>query len=230
MRAALPTGLTRREIAARAARDLHEGMYVNLGIGLPETVPEFIDPKHEVIFQSENGVIGVGPAPAPGAVDPDLINAGKKPVTLLPGGAFVHHNDAFVMIRGGHIDVALLGAFEVSAQGDLANWQTDRLNSAPAIGGAMDLAVGAGEVRVLMEHTTRELQPRIVAACRYPLTARGVVKRIYTNLAVLTVTAAGLYVDEMIAGLSRDDLQAITGAPFLEESPFAPLTVTVEKN
>ncbi|MBX6426507.1 MAG: 3-oxoacid CoA-transferase subunit B [Variibacter sp.] len=212
------TPLSRRQIAWRAAQDLPDGAYVNLGIGLPTLVSDYIPEGREVVFHSENGVLGLGPAPAPGEEDPDLINAGRGLVTIVPGGAIVHHNDAFLIIRGGHLDYSLLGAFQVSAAGDLANWATDDPTFPPGLGGAMDLAVGAKEVRVLIEHTTKDGRPRLVARCTYPLTAARCVKRIYTNLAVLDVTEAGFVVREMVAGLDAPALQRLTDAPLA----FAP--------
>ena len=198
-------------IARRAAEDLPEGATVNLGIGLPTLVADHRPPDREIIFHSENGLLGVGPAPSPDQLDPELINAGKAPVTLLPGAAIFHHNDAFMMMRGGHLDYALLGAYQVGANGDIANWITDSDARAPAVGGAMDLAVGARQVWALMEHTTRDGKPRILARCTYPLTAAGVVTRIYTELAVIDVND-GLYVRELAAGVSFDHLQSLTGA------------------
>jgi 3-oxoacid CoA-transferase B subunit len=206
------SGRTREEICRRVAQDLADGSYVNLGIGLPTLVPPFIPADREVVFHSENGLLGVGPPPEPGHEDPDLINAGKQLVTLLPGGSIFHHADSFLMIRGGHIDLALLGAYQVSAQGDLANWTTDADDEAPGVGGAMDLAVGAKQVWVIMEHTTRAGEPRIVERCTYPLTAARCVTRIYTNLAVIDV-AAGLIVREIVDGLDLAGLQQATGAP-----------------
>jgi len=205
-------GLSRRQLAWWCAQQLRDGMYVNVGIGLPGYVPRFVPADREVVFQSENGVLGVGPTPATEAIDPDLINAGKEPITLLRGGAFFNHTDAFVMIRGGHIDVALLGAFQVSAAGDLANWRTDRDDRAPAVGGAMDLAVGAREIWVLMEHTSSDGALRILPACTYPLTAAGVVDRIFTDLAEIAVTDDGLVVTGIADGVSRAELEAATGA------------------
>ena len=166
----------------------------------------------EVVYHSENGILGMGPAPAPGEEDPELINAGKQPVTLLPGGAFFHHTDAFLMMRGGHVDVTVLGAFQVSETGDLANWATDDVTHPPAVGGAMDLAVGAKRVLVMTTHTTRDGAPKLLPRCTYPLTAAGVVDRVYTDLAVLDVTVEGFLVREMAAGLTRDDLQGATAA------------------
>jgi 3-oxoadipate CoA-transferase beta subunit len=204
--------LSRRQMAWRAAQDIDEGAYVNLGIGLPTLCSDFIPKGREIVFHSENGLLGMGPAPKPGEEDQDLINAGKQFTTMVPGGSFFHHNDAFLMIRGGHIDIALLGAFEVSEKGDLANWTTEDPNFAPGVGGAMDLAVGAKEVRVLVEHTTKEGRPRIRKACGYPLTAPHCVKRVYTNLAVLDVTKEGVVVREMVDGLDLAGLQKLTEA------------------
>ncbi len=201
----------RLAIARRAAQDLPEGAYVNLGIGLPTLVADHRPQDREIIFHSENGLLGMGPAPSPEALDPELINAGKAPVTLLPGAAIFHHNDAFMMMRGGHLDYALLGAYQVAANGDLANWITDSDARAPAVGGAMDLAVGARKVWALMEHATRDGQPRILERCTYPLTAAGVVSRIYTDLAVIDVQD-GLHVRELSEGVSFDHLQSLTGA------------------
>lgn len=202
--------LTRRQMAWRAAQDIVDGAYVNLGIGLPTMVSDFIPADREIVFHSENGILGMGPAPKPGEEDKDLINAGKGLTTIVPGGAFFHHNDAFLMIRGGHLDLALLGAFEVSEKGDLANWTTEDPNFAPGVGGAMDLAVGAKEVRVLVEHTTKDGKPRIRKTCGYPLTAPRCVNRVYTNLAVLDVTRDGIVVREMVDGLDIAGLQKVT--------------------
>jgi 3-oxoadipate CoA-transferase beta subunit len=202
--------LSRRQIAWRAAQDLGDGAYVNLGIGLPTLVADFIPAGREVVFHSENGVLGLGKAPGPGEADSDLINAGKGPASLLPGGSFFHHTDAFLMIRGGHLDYSLLGAFEVSGTGDLANWTTEDPDYPPGVGGAMDLAAGAKEVRVLCEHTTKDGQPRIRHRCIYPLTAAGVVRRVYTNLAVLDIGSGEVLVREMVEGLGIAELQAKT--------------------
>ena len=204
--------LSRRQIAWRAAQDIRDGAYVNLGIGLPTLVSDFIPKDREVVLHSENGILGMGPAPKKGEEDPDLINAGKGLTTLLPGGAFFHHNDAFLMIRGGHLDLALLGAYEVSEEGDLANWTVEDPTTPPGVGGAMDLAVGAREIRVILEHNTREGAPRIRKRCHYPLTAAGVVKRIYTNLAVIDVAPDGLVAREMVPGLDFAGLQERTEA------------------
>jgi 3-oxoadipate CoA-transferase beta subunit len=204
--------LTREQVARRVGRDVPEGAYVNLGIGLPTLVANFVPSDREVVYHSENGILGMGPAPAPGEEDLDLINASKHFVTLRPGAAIVHHTDAFAMIRGGHIDLALLGAFQVSAQGDLANWSTGEDGNAPAVGGAMDLAAGAAAVWVLMEHVTKSGAPKIVRKCSYPLTAPRVVKRIYTNMAMMDVTADGLVVREIAPGFDFASLQKNTDA------------------
>lgn len=204
--------LNRRQIAWRAAQDLTDGAYVNLGIGLPTLVSDFIPADREIVLHSENGILGVGPAPGGNEVDWDLINAGKQPITLITGGSFVHHTDSFLMIRGGHLDLALLGAFEVSENGDLANWTTDDPGFPPGVGGAMDLAVGAKEIRVLVEHTTKAGAPRIRRHCGYPLTAANVVRRIYTDLAVIDVTPEGLMVREIVDDIDFPALQAKTEA------------------
>ncbi|MGY1716490.1 3-oxoacid CoA-transferase subunit B [Geodermatophilus sp. SYSU D01106] len=201
-----------RAVARRVARDIPDGSYVNLGIGLPTLVADCVGSDKEIVYHSENGILGMGPAPAPGAEDPELINAGKQPVTLLPGGVFFHHTDAFLMMRGGHVDLTVLGAFQVSEAGDLANWATDDASHPPAVGGAMDLAVGARRVLVMTSHTTKAGEPKLVPRCSYPLTAAGVVDRVYTDLAVLDVTTEGFLVREMVAGLDPDDLQGATAA------------------
>jgi len=205
-------GLTPVAMARRVAADIPDGCYVNLGIGLPTLVGDVVGADKEIIYHSENGILGMGPAPADGEGDPELINAGKQPVTLLPGGAYFHHTDAFMMMRGGHIDVTVLGAFQVSERGDLANWATDEATMPPAVGGAMDLAVGAKRVLVMTTHTTRDGRPKLMAACTYPLTAAAVVDRVYTDLAVLDVVADGFLVREMVAGVSRGELQSLTAA------------------
>jgi 3-oxoadipate CoA-transferase beta subunit len=202
--------LSRRQMAWRAAQDIESGAVVNLGIGLPTLCADYIPAGREIIFHSENGLLGMGPAPAKGQEDPDLINASKQLVTLVTGGCYFHHNDAFLMIRGGHIDLAMLGALEVSEAGDLANWITNDPQAVPGVGGAMDLAVGAKEVRILLEHTTKEGEPRIKKSCTYPLTAAQCVSRIYTNLAVIDVTEDGLVVREMVDGLDLAQLQKLT--------------------
>jgi 3-oxoadipate CoA-transferase beta subunit len=202
--------LSRRQLAWRAAQDIADGAYVNLGIGLPTMCSDFIPAGREIVFHSENGILGMGKAPGPGEEDPDLINAGKGLTTLVPGGSFFHHNDAFLMIRGGHLDLALLGAFEVSADGDIANWATNDPYHPPGVGGAMDLAVGAKEVRALFEHTTKDGEPRIRNRCTYPLTGMKCVKRLYTNLAVIDVTPDGMVVREMVEGMDLGKLQSLT--------------------
>jgi 3-oxoadipate CoA-transferase, beta subunit len=204
---------SRDQIAARVARDIPEGAYVNLGIGLPTLIGNHLPKDREVFLQSENGILGLGPAPAKGEEDEDLINAGKQPVTLLTGGAYFHHGDSFAMMRGGHLDICVLGAFQVSAEGDLANWHTGEPDAIPAVGGAMDLAIGAQRVFIMMEHVTKAGEPKIVARCTYPLTAMHCVDRIYTDLAVIDVTDRGLTVVEMVEGLEFNELQRMTGAP-----------------
>ena len=206
---------SRDQMAARVAQDIPEGAYVNLGIGLPTKVANFLPPEREVFLHSENGLLGMGPAPAPAEEDEDLINAGKQPVTLLTGGAYFHHADSFAMMRGGHLDICVLGAFQVSGTGDLANWHTGAPDAIPAVGGAMDLAIGAKQVFVMMEHQTKTGESKIVERCTYPLTGIGCVSRIYTDLAVLDVTNEGLRVREMAPGLTFRDLQAATAAPLL---------------
>ena len=203
----------RNQIAARVARDIPEGAYVNLGIGLPTLVANHIPQGREVLLHSENGVLGIGPRPAAGTEDEDLINAGKEPVTLLPGGSFFHHADSFGMIRGRHLDFCVLGAFQVSARGDLANWHTGAPDAIPAVGGAMDLAVGAKNVLVMMEHLTKSGESKIVERCTYPLTGAACVNRIYTDLAVIDVKAGGLEVVDIAEGLEFEELQRLTGVP-----------------
>ncbi len=204
---------TRAEMAALVARDIPDGAVVNLGIGLPTLVANHLPAGSEIVLHSENGVIGMGPAPAAGDEDYDLINAGKQPVTLLPGGSFFHHADSFAMMRGGHLDVCVLGAFQVAANGDLANWHTGAADAIPAVGGAMDLAIGAKKTYVMMEHTTKSGEMKIVERCTYPLTGVGCVARVYTDLAVIDVTQQGLVVRAMAEGIGLAHLQAVTGAP-----------------
>jgi 3-oxoadipate CoA-transferase, beta subunit len=204
---------TRDQLAARVARDIPEGTYVNLGIGIPTLVGNHLPKDREIFLHSENGILGMGPAPKPGEEDDDLINAGKQPVTLLTGGAYFHHADSFAMMRGGHLDICVLGAFQVSAAGDLANWHTGQADAIPAVGGAMDLAIGAKKVFVMMEHQTKSGESKIVEQCSYPLTGVGCVHRIYTDLAVIDVTPRGLQVIEMIDGLSLEELLKLTGVP-----------------
>ncbi|AKM31135.1 3-oxoadipate CoA-transferase [Pandoraea faecigallinarum] len=213
--------LTRDQMAARVAQDIPDGAYVNLGIGLPTAVANHLPAEKEIILQSENGVIGMGPAPARGEEDEDLINAGKQPVTLKPGGAFFHHADSFAMMRGGHLDFCVLGAFQVSKTGDLANWHTGAPDAIPAVGGAMDLASGAKQVFVMMEHQTKQGESKIVEQCTYPLTGVGCVTRIYTDLAVIDVTPEGLRVIDMVEGLTFDELQRVTGVTLLPSPAVA---------
>ena len=205
--------LDRNAMAARVARDIPEGAYVNLGIGLPTLVANHLPEGLDIFLQSENGILGMGPAPAREDEDWDLINAGKQPVTLLTGGAYFHHADSFAMMRGGHLDICVLGAFQVSATGDLANWHTGAPDAIPAVGGAMDLAIGAKATFVMMEHVTKSGEPKIVERCTYPLTGVGCVRRIYTDLAVIEVTPAGLRAIEWVDGLSFEALQGLTAAP-----------------
>ena len=206
---------TREQMATRVARDIPNGAYVNLGIGLPTLVANHLPQDREIILHTENGLLGMGPAPAPGAEDPDLINAGKQPVTALRGASYFHHADSFGMMRGGHLDFCVLGAFQVSHTGDLANWHTGAPDAIPAVGGAMDLAIGAKNVYVMMEHLTKKGESKIVPRCSYPLTGIGCVSRIFTDLAVLDVTSQGLAVVEMVDGLSFDELQRLTGVPLI---------------
>ena len=212
---------TRDQIAARVARDIPEGAYVNLGIGLPTLVANHLPKDRDIFLHSENGLLGMGPAPLPGEEDEDLINAGKQPVTILPGGAYFHHADSFGMMRGGHLDFCVLGAFQVSVGGDLANWHTGAPDAIPAVGGAMDLAIGAKKVFVMMEHQTKTGASKIVEHCTYPLTGIGCVNRIYTDLAVIDVTQNGLRVVEMIDGLSLAELERLTGVPLTQREARA---------
>ncbi len=204
---------TRDEIAQLVARDIPEGCYVNLGIGLPTLVANHLEISKDIFLHSENGILGMGPAPAPGEEDGDLINASKQPVTLLTGGAYFHQADSFAMMRGGHLDICVLGAFQVSRTGDLANWHTGAPDAIPAVGGAMDLASGAKRVFVMMEHQTKSGESKIVDRCTYPLTGVGCVSRIYTDLAVIDITDDGLIVRDLAPGLTLDELQNITGVP-----------------
>jgi 3-oxoadipate CoA-transferase beta subunit len=207
------TRRSKDELAARVAQDIPEGATVNLGIGQPTLVANHIPSSREVLLHSENGILGMGPAPAKGQEDYDLINAGKQPVTLLPGGAYFHHADSFAMMRGGHLDICVLGAFQVSATGDLANWHTGEADAIPAVGGAMDLAVGAKQTWVMMDLQTKQGQSKLVQACSYPLTGIGCVKRVYTDLATLACTPQGLEVIDMVDGLGLDELSTLIGLP-----------------
>jgi 3-oxoadipate CoA-transferase, beta subunit len=208
-------GISREQMAQRVAQDIAEGMFVNLGIGLPTLVGRFLPPEREILLHSENGLLGMGPPPAAGEEDWDLINAGKQAVTILPGGAYFHHADSFAMMRGGHIDLCVLGAFQVGANGDLANWHTGAADAIPAVGGAMDLAAGAKRVHVMMEHLTKQGESKIVPRCTYPLTAAGCVSRIYTDLAVLDVTPEGVKLVEAFNGITLAELQAVTAVPLI---------------
>ena len=205
--------MARREMAKRLADDIPEGWYVNLGIGAPLQVADYVPQEREVVLQSENGVLGMGPAPEPDKINRWLINAGKQYITLRTGGSYMHHADSFALIRGGHLDLCVLGAFQVAENGDIANWSTSDNDSAPAVGGAMDLAAGARRIWVLMDHVTKSRESRLVRRCTYPLTAVGVVKRVYTNLAVLDVTDDGFAVREMVSGMTLDELQKVADAP-----------------
>ncbi|WP_260648932.1 3-oxoacid CoA-transferase subunit B [Paenalcaligenes sp.] len=202
---------TREALAARVAQDIHNGAYVNLGIGMPTTVANHLPAGIEVVLHSENGILGMGPAPAKGAEDYDLVNAGKQPVTLLPGGAYFHHADSFSMMRGGHLDICVLGAFQVSATGDLANWSTGEPDSIPAVGGAMDLAIGAKQTWVMMSLLTRDGQSKLVPKCTYPLTGIACVKRVYTDLATFACSDAGLQVIDRVPGLTHEELERLVG-------------------
>ena len=203
------------EMARRVAQDIPDGAYVNLGIGMPTKVANHVSADKQVIYHSENGILGVGPAPAPGEENPNLINAGKQYVTLLPGGCYFDNAESFAMMRGGHLDIAVLGAFQVSSNGDIANWATDNDKFPPAVGGAMDLAVGARKLFVVMRHTTRDNEPKIPDECTYPLTGTGVVRRIFTDLAVIDVTENGLQLVELFGDNTFESVQALTGARLL---------------
>jgi 3-oxoadipate CoA-transferase beta subunit len=207
------TRRTKDQIAQRVAQDIYAGAYVNLGIGMPTAVANHLPRGIEVILQSENGILGMGPAPAPGSEDYDLINAGKQPVTLLPGGAYFHHADSFAMMRGGHLDICVLGAFQVSQKGDLANWHTGEPDAIPAVGGAMDLATGARQTWVMMDLLTKSGESKIVRECSYPLTGLACVKRVYTDLATLECGPQGLRLIDTVEGLSPDALQTLIGLP-----------------
>lgn len=217
--------LTSEQIAKRVARDLTRPQYVNLGIGLPNLVAHFVDPGAGVVIHSENGVLGLGPPPEPGFENPDLIDAGKNLTTILPGASFFDQSQSFAMVRGGHVNIAILGAYEVSGSGDIANWSTNDPHNPPGVGGAMDLAVGAKTILVMMKHLSTKGEPKIVAHCTLPLTAVGVVSRIYTDLAVIDVTNEGLVVLEVIAGMTRVELQRRTGAPLRWHDPTGELSV-----
>jgi len=208
-------GLTRDEMAQRCARDIPDGSYVNLGIGIPELVAAHVPEGREFIYHTENGLLGMGPSPEPGAGDPELINAGKRQVTANPGAAYFHHADSFAMIRGGHLDLCVLGALQVSQSGDLANWSTGAPDAIPAVGGAMDLVAGVKTVYVITQHTTRNGDAKLVGSCTFPLTGLGVVDRIYTDLAVIDVVGEGFQVVELSPGVSFEYVQERTGAPLI---------------
>jgi len=211
MTATQTLGRTRDEIAQRAAQDIANGSYVNLGIGMPELIAKYVPAGREVIYHTENGLLGMGPAPAPGEGDPELINAGKKQVTAIQGAAYFHHADSFVMIRGGHIDLCVLGAMQVAQNGDLANWSTGSPDAIPAVGGAMDLVAGVKKIYVLTQHTTKTGEPKLVESCTYPLTGPGVVDRIYTNLAVIDIGPRGFHVMELAPGVRFEHVKERTG-------------------
>ena len=206
---------TKEQLAQRVAQDIPEGWSGNLGIGIPTLVGNSVPPEREVVFHSENGILGMGPAPAAGQEDFDLINAGKQPVTLLPGGAFFHHADSFAMMRGGHLDICVLGAFQVSADGDLANWHTGEPGAIPAVGGAMDLATGARQTWVMMDLLTKQGASKLVERCTYPLTGIGCVKRVYTDLATFACTPQGLRLIDAVEGLSPAELEKLVGLPIM---------------
>lgn len=200
-------------IAARIARDIPAGSAVNLGIGLPVKVANHLPADLDILLHSENGILGMGPAPAPADVDPDLVNAGKTPVTALPGASFFHQADSFALMRGGWLDICVLGAMQVAANGDLANWSTGAPGAIPGVGGAMDLACGARAIWVMTDHRARDGAPKLVDVCRFPLTAKGCVARVYTDLAIIEVTPAGFRARDLCPGLTLEALQAATGAP-----------------
>jgi 3-oxoadipate CoA-transferase beta subunit len=212
------TGIDRETLAARIARDIPEGAVVNLGIGAPTLIANYLPHDLEIILHTENGMLGMGPKPEPGQIDPDLINAGKQPVTELPGAAYFHHADSFGMMRGGHLDVCVLGAFQVSEHGDLANWHTGAPDAIPAVGGAMDLAIGAKDVYVMTDLVTRDGTSKIVAECTYPVTGVRCVSRIYTDLAVFDVTPGGLAVTDVFGDTTIDELRRVTGLALLDRT------------
>jgi len=211
-------------MAWRVAQNIPGGSYVNLGIGMPEMVANHLPTDRQILFHCENGILGMGPVATPGEEDFDLITAGKKPVTAIAGAAFFDSADAFAMIRGGHIDIAVLGAFQVSGSGDLANWSTGAMGAIPAVGGAMDLAQGAKDVFVMTEHTTKDGAPKIIPACTYPLTGAGVVTSVFTDLAVIDIADGGPVIREIIDGVSFDDLQAVSGAALTLDANCQTLT------
>ena len=207
--------LNRNQMAERLAKDIAPGSYVNIGIGMPELVANYLKAEDEILLHSENGILGMGPAATGDEIDGELINAGKKPVTLLTGGAFFHHVDSFAIMRGGHLDLCIMGGMQVSADGDLANWSLGRPGEPPAVGGAMDLAVGARKVFILMEHNAKDGSPKILEKCTLPVTGLGVVSRVYTDIAVLEVTPAGMTVVEKLVDITNEELQSLTGAKLI---------------
>jgi 3-oxoadipate CoA-transferase beta subunit len=212
------TPRTTAQIAQRIVQDIPDGAYVNLGIGQPMSIANYLPPDKEIILQSENGILGMGPMATGDQIDPDLVNAGKQNITLLKGGSIFHHGDSFAMIRGGHIDICVLGAFQVSIKGDLANWRTQDPAAIPAVGGAMDLAFGAKQVFVMMEHLTKAGASKLVEQCTYPLTGAGVVTRVYTDLATLEITPLGMLVIDRVDGLSHAELEKLSNIPLLEKT------------
>ena len=214
-------GWDREAMARRLAQDIPNGSYINLGIGIPELVAKFVPEGRTFIYHTENGLLGMGPSPEVGQEDPELINAGKRHVTANPGAAYFHHADSFAMIRGGHLDLSILGAMQISQSGDLANWSTGKPGAIPAVGGAMDLVAGVKRVFVLTQHTTKTGEPKLVESCTYPLTGQGVVDRIYTDLAVIDITPAGFQTVELAPGVPFEHVQAMTGAP-LSPPPASP--------
>ena len=214
-------GWDREAMARRLAQDIPNGSYINLGIGIPELVAKFVPEGRTFIYHTENGLLGMGPSPEEGQEDPELINAGKRHVTANPGAAYFHHADSFAMIRGGHLDLSILGAMQISQSGDLANWSTGKPGAIPAVGGAMDLVAGVKKVFVLTQHTTKTGEPKLVESCTYPLTGQGVVDRIYTDLAVIDITPAGFQSIELAPGVPFEHVQAMTGAP-LSPPPASP--------
>ena len=212
------TPRTTAQIAQRIVQDIPDGAYVNLGIGQPMSIANYLPPDKEIILQSENGILGMGPLATGDQIDPDLVNAGKQNITLLKGGSIFHHGDSFAMIRGGHIDICVLGAFQVSVKGDLANWRTQDPDAIPAVGGAMDLAFGAKQVFVMMEHLTKAGASKLVEQCTYPLTGAGVVTRVYTDLATLEITPQGMLVIDRVDGLSHAELEKLSNIPLLEKT------------
>lgn len=218
------TPLSRAGIAARLAQDIQDGWHVNLGIGMPELVADYLPEGREILLHSENGILGMGPTPAPEDVDETLINAGKKPVTAIPGAAYFDHAWSFGIVRGGHLDLCVLGGYQVAPNGDLANWAQDENDPLPAIGGAMDLAAGAQRIFVMMTHTAKNGAHKLLETCTFPLTGSGIVTQVHTDLCVISVADGRFTVTDMIPGLSREDLQSRTGAPLHFADRIADLT------